>query len=212
MKQGFLALAAIACVGTMPAANAAGNFFVSGQVGQARYDDTDFDYTTARTHALSGGYRWSVSPTIQVGVEGGFGKVGEVESQYHYGDGFAYVETGRVAVAADYRHVGANARFVIGEDSPWFAIARAGYMAYSVDAELYFEARMDGALIDSYSESIRENGGGAYFGAGLGVEITRNVSISAMYNGYAHSNLDDGEGIFEIGTASTTTLGVEVRF
>lgn len=212
IKYAVAALVAITCAGALPVAQAEGNFFAAAQVGQARYDDTDFDYSSARTHALSGGYRWHASPTVQVGVEAGLGKVGEVDSESQYEDGFGYVQSGRVSVAADYRHVGANARFTLGEGNRWFAIARGGYMAYSVDATAQLEAYQDGMLVDSFSDSLSESGGGVYFGAGLGVDVTRNVSVSAMYNGYAHSDLDDSQGSFEIGTASTTTLGVEVRF
>lgn len=211
IKYGCMALVAIACSAVVPAAQAQGNFFVAGQVGQARYDDSGFDDASASTRAFSGGYRWQAGPVVQVGIEGGFGKVDEITQDYYYNGG-SYVETGRIGMAADYRHVGANARFNFGADSRWFAIARAGYMAYDMDVSARFEARLNGQLIDTLDESASDSGGGAYFGVGLGVDLSRNINLNVMYNGYAYSDFEDGYYSDDIGTASTTTVGVEVRF
>lgn len=208
-----MALVAIACAAAMPAAHAEGRFFVAGQVGQAEYDDTGFDDSSASTRAFSGGYRWQAGPLVQVGVEAGFGQIDEIGGEfYYYADGAGYVETGRFGVEADYRHLGANARIAFGEGSRWFAVARGGYMAYSMDATAHFEVRQNGALVGSGKDSASDDGGGAYFGAGIGVDITRNFNVSVMYNGFAYSDFDNSEGQIEVGTASTTTLGGEVRF
>ena len=212
IKYGCLALVAIACVTAMPAAHAEGSFFIAGQMGQAEYDDSGLDDNSASTRALSGGYRWQAGPIVQVGVEVGLGQIDEVGGEfYYYNNGAGYVETGRIGMEADYRHLGANARIAFGEGSRWFAIARGGYMGYSMDANAHFEARQNGTLVDTLDESASDNGGGAYFGGGIGADITQNVSVNVMYNGYAYSSFEDGYEE-DFGTASTTTLGVEVRF
>lgn len=109
--------------------------------------------------------------------------------------------------------MGANARFNFGQDSRWFAIARAGYMTYDMDAGVHIEARDNGTLVDTLDLSANDDGGGAYFGAGIGVDITPNVNVNVMYNGYAYSDFEsDNFSEDDIGTASTTTLGIEVRF
>lgn len=212
-KYGCMALVAIACAAAMPAAHAEGGFFVAGHVGKAKYDDVGFD-DRADTRALSGGYRWQAGPIVQVGIEAGFGKVDEVTDDfYYYTDGMGYEETWRVGMETDYRNIGANARISFGEGSRWFAVARAGYMAYDMDAHLRVEARQNGALVDTFADSGSDDGGGAYFGAGVGVDLNRNVNLSLMYNGFAYSDFEDnGTGQWDVGTASTTTLGVEVRF
>lgn len=213
IKYGCVALVAIACSAVAPAAHAQGNFFIAGQVGQAKYDDSGFDDASADTRAISGGYRWQAGPIVQIGVEAGAGKVDEISQDYYYADGSGYVETGRIGMEADYRHVGANARFNFGQDSRWFAIARGGYMAYEMDASAHYEARLDGQLIDSLDESGSDDGGGAYFGAGIGVDLTPNVNLNLMYNSYAYSDFEsDSYSEDDIGTASTTTIGIEVRF
>lgn len=211
-KYVCIALVATACAAAVPAAHADGAFFVAGQVGQATYDDWEGGDDSASTRALSGGYRWQAGPIIQVGVEGGLGEIDEVTMGYYYSGG-GYVGTGSVAIDTSYLHVGANARFAFGEGSRWFAIARAGYVAYEMDGRGWYETRYNGTLMDSGGGSSSEDGGGAYFGGGLGVDITRNFSVNAMYNGFAYSNFrEDFNGELEVGTASTTTLGVEVRF
>lgn len=212
-KYGCMALVAIACAAAMPAAHAEGNFFVAGQVGQAEYDDNSIDDNSASTRAFSGGYRWNASPIIQVGVEAGFGQIDEVGGQFYYYDyGDGYVETGRLSMEADYRHLGATARFSFGEGSRWFAIVRGGYMAYSMDAKVRFETHDFGVLVHSLEDTASDDGAGGYFGGGVGVDVTKNFNVNLMFNGYAYSSFEDDYYSEDVGTASTTTLGVEVRF
>jgi hypothetical protein len=213
IKYGCMALVAMACSTVVPAAQAQGNFFVAGQAGEATYDDSGFDEDSADTRALSGGYRWQAGAVTQIGIEGGFGKVDEITQDYYYNPGTGYTETGRIGMDADYRLLGANARFGFGPDSRWFAIARGGYMAYEQNASARYAAFDNGVQIDSLSESASDNGGGAYFGAGVGMDITPNFNINLMFNSYAYSSFEDDYYTSEdVGTASTTTLGIEVRF
>lgn len=212
-KYGCVALIAIACCTAVPAAQAQGNFFVAGQAGQAKIDDNALDENTADTSALSAGYRWQAGSIAQVGVEVGGGKVDEVGQTYSYNPGYGYTERGYVGMDSRYAHVGANARISFGEGSRWFAIGRLGYMGYTQNVNAQFAAFDGNIQIDSVSESTDEDGGGAYFGAGLGMDVTSNFNINLMVNGYAYSSLDE-EGYLdeEYGTANTTTLGLELRF
>lgn len=213
IKFGCMALVATACAAAMPAAHAKGNFFVAGQLGQATFDDTGFEDDTASTHALSAGYRWQAGPIVQIGIEAGFGTIDESGDRYDYRDTAGYVYTGGAGLEADYRNVGANARIDLGEGSRWFAVARVGYMAYDMDAYEHIEARYNGALVATYSDAFSDSGAGAYFGGGIGFDATRDLSFSLNYSGYAYSNFEtDYYGDVEVGTASTTTVGVELRF
>lgn len=217
IKYGCMALA-IACSFAAPAVQAKGNFFVAGQTGRATYDESGFDDDSANTRAFSGGYRWQAGAVTQVGVEVGAGKVDEIGQDYYYYaigvNGPDYSETGHVGMDATYRHFGANARFNFSRDSRWFAIARGGYMRYEQNLSGRYAAFYDGTQIDSLSVSESDSGSGAYFGAGVGFDVSKNFNVNVMFNGYAYSNFE-GESGYEdedIGTASTTTLGVEVRF
>ena len=211
IKHGCMALVAIACSALAPAAHAQGNFFVAGQVGQAKYDDSGFDDASADTRVISGGYRWQAGPIVQIGFEAGLGKVDEITQDYYLASQM-HTDTGRIGMEADYRNLGANARFNFGSDSRWFAIARAGYIAYEMDAHTSGVVTwFDGSQVE-YNESGSDNGGGAYFGAGIGVDLTPNVNLNVMYNSYAYSDFEsDSYSEEDIGTASTTTVGIEVR-
>lgn len=215
-KYGCMALLAIACSMTVPAAQAEGSFFIAGQAGQATYEDSGLSEDKADTSALSLGYRWQAGSITQIGLEAGGGKVDEISEGYFYDDGF-YSEEGRVGFDVRYAHVGANARFSFGPNSRWFAVGRAGYMGYKQTIRADYSWAYDDPFLSDFggteSASESEDGGGAYFGAGIGVDVTPNFNINLMYNGYAYSALDeDGELEDDSSTASTTTLGLELRF
>jgi hypothetical protein len=208
-----MALVAMACSAVVPAAQAQGGFFVAGQAGQATYDDSGYDEDSANTSALSVGYRWQAGSVAQIGVEVGGGKVDEIGQEYNYNPGGGYSETGHVGMDSRYAHIGGNARISFGRDSRWFAIGRLGYMGYTQDQTGNYAAFQNGTQVDSLHETYSEDGGGAYFGAGLGMDITPNFNVNVMVNGYAYSSIDeDGYLDEDVGTASTTTLGLEVRF
>jgi len=215
IKYGCVALA-IACGLAAPAAQAQGNFFVTGQAGQATFDETDFPDDQADTRAFSGGYRWQAGPVAQVGLEVGAGKVDEIGYSYSttIPDGRVY-EAAHAGVETIYRHVGVNARFSFGRDSRWFAIARGGYMRYGQSLRTYY---YNIYIIDPVTDSEKIDDSGAYFGAGIGFDISKNVNVNVMVNGYSYSDFEDfyqttdGPADLKVGTATATTLGVEVRF
>lgn len=215
-KYGCMALLAIACGAAMPAAHAEGSFFVAGQAGQAKYGNSGLAEDKADTRALSLGYRWQAGSIVQIGLEAGGGQVDEVSEGFSYSDGF-YSEEVRVGFDVRYAHLGANARFSFGPQSRWFAIGRAGYMGYTQDINASYRWEYDDPFLSqangSETVSESEDGGGAYFGAGIGVDITPNFNVNLMFNGYAYSALDeDGELEDDSSTATTTTLGLELRF
>lgn len=98
----------------------------------------------------------------------------------------------------DHGSVGANARFNFGPRSPVFALVRAGYWT---------------AEIEGGSGNID----GGYFGAGLGVDITRHVNLNLTYTNYVYFddyqyNYGGGSVYDSINRADTLMLGVEARF
>lgn len=104
-------------------------------------------------------------------------------------DGVAY---GKV----EYASIGANARFNFGRANPVYGLVRAGYWAAEDD-----ELGMD---VD-----------GAYFGVGLGVDVTRNFNLSLVYTNYVYFNeyyWDDGDFYYDANRADTLMFGAEVRF
>ena len=215
VKFGCAALIALASVVSVPAAQAAAGFFIGGQGGQIELSDTDFSDDSTDIRSLGLGYRWQAGPIIQVGFEVGGGKLGTLKEEYTYDYGSGYYSE-RVTLDASYAYAGANARFQFGAGSRWFAVARLGYMGYEEKGRYSYE---DVYYWDSYynsngSYSENESGGGAYFGAGIGVDITQSFNISLTHNGYAYSPSFGDEYDYDDGfyTASSTALGLEIRF
>ncbi|MBF6026055.1 outer membrane beta-barrel protein [Lysobacter niastensis] len=208
-KFGCVALLAMACSAVVPAAHARGGFFVAGQAGQATYDDSGFDEDSADTRALSLGYRWQAGSIAQVGVEVGGGRVDEITQDTSF-TGY-YAGSDSYGMDTRYAHVGANARVSFGQDSRWFAIGRMGYMGYQQDLSHSYTEYQGGQFLYSGEDTFSEDGGGAYFGGGLGMDITPNFNVNVMVNGYAYSGTDY-DGNVDEDTASTTTLGLELRF
>jgi len=210
-KYGYAALLALACGALSPMAQAQGQFFLAGNFGEATYEDIDSGDDSADTQAFSLGYRWQAGPYVQVGIEAGSGRVDAIGYIEEYSDSFIRSRY-ESSLETRYNHIGANARFNFGA-SRWFAIARAGYADFRADLDERYEEQVLTFPRETYSSSTKLDTDGAYFGAGVGVDLTRNLSVNVMVNGYAWSDFDDSEYDDEdIGTASTTTLGVELRF
>ncbi|HEY8570701.1 outer membrane beta-barrel protein [Microbulbifer sp.] len=195
-----------------PVAHAEGGFFIGGQSGRINLSDSGFSDENTDIQAFGLGYRWQAGRIVQVGFEVGSGKLGTLKDEYAYSS-FDYEYSARSTVKTSYVYAGANARFQFGAESRWFAITRLGYMGY--EERLNFNYEEYDAWYDtyySYSESGKDSGGGVYFGVGIGVDITRNLNINLQHSGYAYSpSIDDGydDGFY---TASSTALGLEVRF
>ena len=53
----------------------------------------------------------------------------------------------------------------------------------------------------------------AHVAAGVGVDVTPSFNVNLMFNGYAYSDFsEDYYSVDEVGTATSTTLGLELRF
>lgn len=95
----------------------------------------------------------------------------------------------------EYASLGADARFNFGRTGPVYALVRAGYWS-----------------ADQHGTGQSTDGG--YFGAGLGVDITRNFNLSLVYTNYVYFDDWEGDGLDydDINRADTLMLGAEVRF
>lgn len=208
------ALTAILSIAAVPAAQAEGDFFINGQTGQIDLKDTVFSDSKTDIQTFTLGYRWRADSIVQVGAEAGIGKIDDLNENYHevYEDA-EYAS--RLTMESDHVHVGANARFQFGSNSRWFAIARLGYLTYdekvTVQSEYYDSWT---GTTNSDSDSYNDDGGGVYFGAGIGIDINALFNVSLMHSGYAYSPEfgEEDSDADDFYTASSTTLGFEVRF
>ncbi|TCK50416.1 outer membrane protein with beta-barrel domain [Xanthomonas vasicola] len=131
------------------------------------------------------GYRWRAGPVTLLGIEAATGKVDGSKDE----DGFVVVPN------VDSGSVGRTARFNFG-DAPVFALVRLGYWGGTAKGE-----------------DDNERVYGAYVGAGLGVDIGKHVSLSALYTNYVYA--DAYYGNYEdltINRAEVLSCGAEIRF
>lgn len=131
------------------------------------------------------GYRWRAGPVTLIGIEAATGKVDGSKDA----DGFVVIPN------VDFGSIGGTARFNFG-DVPLFALVRLGYWGGKAKGE-------------DYNERVY----GAYVGAGLGVDIGKHVSLSALYTNYVYADeyYDDYEDL-TINRAEVLSFGAEVRF
>lgn len=183
MKSTLLALALAAS--SMPALaldtnNAAGDggFFVNGNVGrsdlnkQGIYNDSDFGYSA------NVGYRWAISPSVAVGVEGGYTDLGSFQVM-HYQDPFGNL--GLPQASVDGWNLGVNGRLNLSPN--WYLSARGGFFRADAEALHYGSG---GELINVKATSNKY-----YAGAGFGYNVSSNISVGLNYDYYKI----DGNGL-----------------
>jgi hypothetical protein len=85
-------------------------------------------------------------------------------------------------------------------------------MDYEQNSSSQYAGYVDGVQINGFNESMSDNGGGAYFGAGVGMDVTPNFNVNLMFNSYAYTSYDDSFTSDDVSSATATTLGIEVRF
>ncbi|MBD8898588.1 outer membrane beta-barrel protein [Rhodanobacter sp. DHG33] len=137
------------------------NFYVAGNLGQTQNRNSDFGHDNSVFQNVRFGWRWN----DYVGPEVGYVYLGRPKNVT---DG---VETNLKSRAAT---VGVNGKYDIG-GSPWFVTGHAGYMrSTSYMGETYGDA-----------ESREKSWNNGWFaGAGVGYDVTRNVSLAVNYDNY----------------------------
>lgn len=176
MKNTLLAIA-LAGVGFLafPSAQAAdqtGGFFINGNIGQSNlskgaYDDNDTGY------AGNIGYRWAVSPSMLLGVEGGYANLGKFAPKSS-----APAEIGDAKVKG--WNVGVNGHFNVADN--WYLSGRTGYFRADTTA-----ADTAGAFAGEPIARISDTSNKWYAGAGFGYDFSNNFSVGLNYDYYKAS-------------------------
>lgn len=213
-KHATAALLALAATLAAPTA-LAGDFFVNGQFGGVDLDGDDFDGDSTSMLQASAGYRWGIG-MAQVGLEGGVGKLGELEDRTLHDYTGGSIEHD-YALDSRYAFVGLNAR-IKPPVLPVYFIGRAGYIGFKHELEVTStDAPLDTAVVTERS-SFSRNDGGNYVGVGVGTTILPLLDVGLMVNQYHYSQVeyDAVEDEYELSddssSARSLTLTVEYRF
>ncbi len=166
-----LALATAGCA-VLPAAHAADDhdgFFINGNAGQSNlskngYDDNDTGY------GANVGYRWAVSPSVLLGVEGGYTDLGSFSPK----SGLSAASTPIGDASIKGWNLGVNGHFNLTDN--WYLSGRTGF----------FRADLKGGYLDGTGVPVRvdDNSNKWYAGAGFGYDFNSNVSVGLNYDYY----------------------------
>lgn len=183
MKKSMLALALIACAFAVPTLTQAADYssgaFINGQAGQSKLKGVNASDDTDTGFAINGGYRWAVTPTVLLGVEGGYVDLGKFTDKIP-------------GASAEFKlsgwNLGVNGKFAIADQ--WYFSARAGFF----NGHRKLSGTVDtGAGVISVSESNNKNK--YYGGVGFGYDFSNNVSVGLNYDRFWANDSDiDAKG------------------
>ncbi len=147
--------------------NSNGGWFINGNIGQSNldkgaYNDSDTGY------AGNIGYRWALSPTVALGVEGGYTNLGTIDAKSSFGA----LGVGRAEI--DGWNVGVNGHFNVTPN--WYLSGRTGL----------FRGNLQGGYLNTSGTAVNidETSNKYYAGAGFGYDFSNNLSVGLNYDYY----------------------------
>jgi opacity protein-like surface antigen len=160
---------------TSHAADTSG-FFINGNIGESNvshgvYDGNDTGF------AGNVGYRWAVTPSVLIGIEGGYTDLGSFSTKNSLNG------LGIPDAKLQGWNLGVNGHFNVTEN--WYVSGRTGF----------FNADIKGDYIDSFSGApvrVDDTANKWYAGAGFGYDFNNNFSVGLNYDYYKadKNNLD----------------------
>jgi OOP family OmpA-OmpF porin len=205
MKKVLLSVAMLSAAATASAVHAdtaeVGETFLSVQAGQSRFASND-SLTPRRSglfvgtrdehfdrhdqaFGISGGYRWPLSETTRLGVEGGYVDLGEAtdhydESPYYVGNVIDSTQKRREKVKAPF--VGVNGRWIIGD--AWSLTGRAGIARYRSSLDVDTVTVINGDPLPHGYNSYDRTSVSYYYGIAFGYDITSQLGIALSFDRY----------------------------
>ncbi|AIF46064.1 outer membrane beta-barrel protein [Dyella japonica] len=165
MNKTLLA-AALAVVAVAPFAakadenNQLNNFFVAGNLGQSNYRVGGLSDKTDGYYNLRFGWRWNGI----VGAEVGYADLGKGKNVADFTSTWAKARAAQVGVTAKYNFY-----------NNWYVTGHGGYLRSRTTA---------GVTVGDMSVSQKSWNNGWYAGAGVGYDVTQNVSLALNYDNY----------------------------
>lgn len=177
MKNTILAIAlAAAGLAAIPAAHAAdtSGFFINGNAGRSSlsdgaYNDNDTGF------AGNIGYRWALTPSVLLGLEGGYTDLGSVTPT-----------NGNAALGkAEIKGWNAGANAHVNVTDNWYVSGRAGLFRANLKGGYFGTGVLDAAGAISYPVvRVDDNSNKWYAGAGFGYDFNPNLSLGLNYDHY----------------------------
>jgi opacity protein-like surface antigen len=158
---------------TSHAADTSG-FFINGNVGQSNvsqgvYDDDDTGF------AGNVGYRWAVTPSVLLGVEGGYTDLGKFSTKNSFNG------LGIPDAKLQGWTLGVNGHFNVTDN--WYVSGRTGFFSADIKGDSFESGQL--VRVDDTANKW-------YAGAGFGYDFNNNFSVGLNYDYYKadKQNLD----------------------
>jgi OOP family OmpA-OmpF porin len=141
-------------------------WFVNGNVGRTSIDHGAYN-DSATGYAINGGYRWALSPAVAVGAEVGYNDLGNIHAKN------VFTNNNVIQDNKSELHgwtAGVNGHFNVSPD--WYLSARTGIYGWK------------GHGLSNNSNPVRTglDNTSWYAGAGVGYEVSDNVSVGLNYD------------------------------
>lgn len=165
-------------------------FFVNGSVGHS-YFGMGQNRGSDTGYAVTGGYRWALTPNFAIGPEVGYNDLGNVHIRNAF-NGEPVVASNKASLHG--WTVGANAKYSFAQN--WYVSAHTGLYAW----------RGDGVSNSLGHLNVRDDDDGYYGGVGVGYDFSHAFGIGLGYDYYRAKQ--------SVMNLSTGVLGVnaEIRF
>lgn len=190
-----LIAAALAVVAVSPFAakadesNQLDNFFVAGNLGQSNYRVGGISDKSDVFQNVRFGWRWNGI----VGAEIGYAYLGKAKNDFDFATASAKPRVGQIGVTAKYNFY-----------NNWYVTGHGGYLRSRTNA---------GLTVGDVTVSQNSWNNGWYAGAGVGYDLTKNVSLALNYDNYHVKYGRAGSSESQVNTnIAAYSASVEVRF
>ncbi len=192
-KPLLAAVLAVAAVSPFAAkadeSNQLDNFFVAGNLGQSNYRIGGISDKSDVFQNVRFGWRWNGI----VGAEIGYAYLGQAKNTVDNATAYAKPRLGQLGVTAKYNFY-----------NNWYVTGHGGYLRSRTTA---------GVTVGDVSASQRSWNNGWYAGAGVGYDVTRNVSLALNYDNYHVKYGRAGASQSQVNTnVAAYSASVEYRF
>jgi OOP family OmpA-OmpF porin len=189
MNKYFLSVAAVVTLAAAPFVAQASEdngtgAFIGASVGRASFKNTGFNHTHDTAPSLFGGYRWGLSDSFAIGVEGGYVDLGNLTDHYNDTNSFS-TSNEKDKLESKALLVGANAKWMLPAGFSLTGRLGLAHSRVTLDENFNEVSTSTGSTLETVQSHGKSTDNGLYAGLGLGYAVTEHVNVSLNYDRYA---------------------------
>jgi OOP family OmpA-OmpF porin/outer membrane immunogenic protein len=191
------------------------SFLTPARSGLYHGFDKVVDDRRSRSFDVLAGYRWNVTPSIGLGVEGGYASLGTATAK----NSGTFELPAQSYVFSTYAHrrekvqaalIGLNARWELPYH--WELIAHGGVARYRTTFTASYQDTINGVAADPVRAKYRHENDNYYVGLGIGYAVTTRLGVMAAYDVFSpeSSKTVNAQRTYE--TVRVRTVGVKMEY